>query len=221
MYDLHNFILTRNESQARFLEKFGIKGVTVICENSFDFAAFKKLKERYQNFDLISAVEITGEKGGIKKAIDKFRNNVDLIIVNASDTNAMRAASENNSVDFISHAFVDQIAAHNCAQNGIALGIDITDFLDAYGTRRAVLISKLQFNLGLVRKYKIPIIITTGAQNVYGLRNPMQLIAFAETLGFKHDEAVRAVMKTPFEIVKRNRDKKRGIEVEEGVRLVK
>jgi len=222
MYDLHNFILTRNEEQAKYLPQFGISGVSVIYENSFDFAAFKKLKERHLNLDLVSAVEVTANrKGEVKKAIDKFRNSVDLIIVNAQDNDAMRAAAENSSVDFISHAFVDQTSARECAENNVGLAFDVSDFLDAFGIRRATLISKLHFNLELARKYKIPILLVTGAQNVFGLRNPMQIIALAESFGFKHKEAVRAVMETPLEIVKRNRDKEKGIEVGDGVRIVK
>ena len=222
MYDLHNFILTRSERDAQYLPQFGIKGVSVIFENNFDFAAFKKLRERYPEFDLVSAIEVTAErKGEVKKAIDKFRNNVDLIIVNAKDNNAMRAASERGEVDFISHAFVDQTSARGCAENNVGLAFDVVDFLEAFGIRRATLISKLHFNLELARKYKIPILLTTGAQNVFGLRNPTQIVALAEAFGFRHEEAVKAVMQTPLEIVKANRDKKQGIEIGEGVRLVK
>lgn len=222
MYDLHNFILTKNEPHAKYFPRFGIRGVSAVFENNFDFAAFKQLKEKHPGLDLISAVEVTTEKKGeVKRAIDKFRNNVDLIIVNAKDTNAMRAASERSEVDFISHAFVDQTAARDCAANNVALGFDIADFLEFFGTKRANLISKLNFNLELARKYKIPIVLATGAQSVYGLRNPQQIIALAETLGFKHNEAVQAVLETPFEIVKRNRDRRKGIEVSEGVRIVR
>ncbi len=222
MYDLHNFILTRNEEHSNYLSRFGIKGISVIFENDFDFRRFKELKERYTNFDLISAVEITADKKGkIKKAIEKYRNNVDLLIVNAKDAESMRAASESSEIDFISHAFVDQTAARDCAANKVALEIDIADFLGVYGMKRAIMISKLQFNLDLARKYKIPLLIGSGAQSVYGLRNATQLIALAETLGFKHEEAQKAVLKTPFEIVKRNRDKRKGIEISEGVRIVK
>ncbi len=208
MYDLHNFILTRKEEHAQYFSQFGIRGVSVISENDFDFKKFRELKEKYSNLDLVSTVEITAErKGEVKKAIDKFRNQVDLIVVNAKDTRAMRAASENSEIDFIVHAFVDQTAARDCAANNVALEFDIADFLGVYGMKRATLISKLQFNLDLARKYKIPIILASGAQNVYGLRNAMQIIAFAETLGFKHEEAKTAALRNPFQLVKRNRER--------------
>lgn len=222
MYDLHNFILTRKEEHAPYLQKFGISGVSVIFENNFDFRKFRELRERYKNLDLVSAVEVVAErKGEVKKAIDRFRNQVDLIIVNAQDARAMRAASEYTEVDFIARAFVDQTAARDCAKNNVALEFDIADFLGTYGMKRATLISKLQFNLDLARKYKIPVLFGSGAQNVYGLRNAMQLIAFAETLGFRHEEAKAAVLKNPFKIVRKNRERRKEIEVMEGVRIVR
>ncbi|HIJ98420.1 TPA: hypothetical protein H1005_00560 [archaeon] len=222
MYDLHNFILTRKEEHAQYFQQFGIRGISVIFENNFDVRKFHELKERYQNLDLISVVEVVAErKGEVKKAIDKFRNQVDLIIVNARDTRAMRAAAEFSPIDFIAHAFVDQTAARDCAVNNVALEFDVADFLGVYGMKRATLISKLQFNLDLARKYKIPIILASGAQNVYGLRNATQIIAFAETLGFKHDEAKAAVLRNPFELVKRNRERRKGIEIAEGVKIVR
>ena len=108
MYDLHNFILTRKEEQASYFQKFGIRGASVVFENNFDFRKFRELRERYKNLDLVSAVEVVAErKGEVKNAVDRFRNQVDLIIVNAQDTRAMRAASEHSEVDFIARAFVD------------------------------------------------------------------------------------------------------------------
>ena len=222
MYDLHNFILTRKEEQVPYFQKFGIRGASVVFENNFDFGKFRELRDRYKNLDLVSAVEVVAErKGEVKKAIDRFRNQVDLIIVNAQDARAMRAASEYTEVDFIARAFVDQTAARDCAKNNVALEFDIADFLGTYGMKRATLISKLQFNLGLARKYKIPVLLGSGAQNVYGLRNAMQLIAFAESLGFKHEEAKAAVLKTPIKIVRKNRERRKEIEVMEGVRIVR
>ena len=107
------------------------------------------------------------------------------------------------------------------AANNVALEFDLADFLGVYGMKRATMVSKLQFNLELARKYKMPLILASGAQNVYGLRNATQIIAFAESLGFKHEEAKAAVLKTPFELVKRNREKRKGIEIEDGVKIVK
>ncbi len=222
MYDLHNFILTKKADDASYLAQFGIRGVSVVFENNYDPKKFRELKEKFPNLDLISAVEVSAERQGeVKKAIDRFRNQVDLIILNVRDPRAMRAAAENSGVDFISHAFVDQTAARDCAANNVALEFDLADFLGVYGMKRATLVSKLNFNLDLARKYKIPLILATGAQNVYGLRNATQIIAFAESLGFKHEEAKAAVLKNPFDIVKRNRERRKGVEIEEGVRIVK
>lgn len=209
MYDLHNKIILGDN--LNHLDKMGITGLGVVFKNNFNKEEFNKAKssfeKTYPKIDLISAVEITkATKGSIKAQVEKFRNQVDIIFVSSKDKRAMRSAPEVEGVDVISHAFVDQSAARDCAASNIALEINLKDILEIYGMKRANLISKIKFDLRMARKYNTPLIVTTGASSIYEMRSPKQLIAFAECIGFTREDAKKAVLKTPKEIVERNRE---------------
>ncbi len=223
MYDLHNSAVFKEELGN--LKKLGIKGIGAVFKNNFNSKKFEQVKESFQedhpNIDLVSAVEITkGTKGKIKTQLDNVRKQADIVFVSSKDKRAMRAAPDLDGVDIISHAFVDQSSARDCAEKGIALEINLKDILSVYGMKRANLISKIKFDLRMARKYDTPLIVTSGASDIYGLRSPKQLTAFAECIGFKTKEAKKAVFKTPKEIVERNRKRQGGKSVGKGVKKV-
>ncbi len=224
MYDIHNQILVKGDN-LEFLKHFRLRGVGAIFKNSFNTKKFLEIKERlnkqYPKLDVISGIEIhASKKSQIKKAIEEYRNRVEVILVDCKEPRAMRAASEMGEIDIISHAFVDQSAARECAKNNIALEINLKDLISVYGIKRANLISKIRFNLSLARKYKVPLILTTGADSIYDMRNQRQIIALAECIGFKHEEAKKALIDTPKRIIKTNREKISGKIIVEGVKRV-
>ena len=213
------------KNSPEFLDHFKLQGVGVIFQDIFNSKKFAKIKadvkEKYPKVDIVSGVEINAnKKSQIKKAVDKYRNKVEVILVNCKEPRAMRAASEMSEVDIISHAFVDQSAARECAKNNIALEINLKDLLEVYGIKRANLISKIKFDISLARKYKVPLILTTGASSIYDMRNQRQILAFAECIGFTHEEAKRALVNTPQGIIKANREKLSGKIIAKGVRRI-
>lgn len=219
MYDLHNQTLLNNP--ALDLKRFGFRRAGVIFQNNYDPNEFKAIKEKSE-LELFSGVEITAERAGeVKKAAQKFRNQVDVIMVNAKDNRAMRAAAEDKNVDVISHAFVDQTAAREAAVHNVALEINLRDIISVYGMKRAVLISKIRFNLNLARKYKVPLLLTTGAKSQLDMRSPRQIMAVAECIGFTHDEAKAALTDIPKNILERRKAEKAGEILGKGVKRVK
>jgi len=223
MYDLNNKILFK-ETPA-IVKGFSIKGLGVVFENKFDKGLFEKIEKGRgvaevpkRGIDLVSIVEIKAKrKGELKVAVDRVRNQVDVVMVNAQDIQVARAAAEMSAVDIISHAFVDQTSARDAAANNVALEINLRDILGVYGMKRAILLSKISFNLKLARKYKTLLVFTTGAHSIYDMRTPKQMMMFAEAIGFKHDEAKKAILQTPRKIVETNRKKRSGEIIAKGV----
>ena len=224
MYDLHNKILLNEKLDAR---SFSIKGLGVVFDGKVDLGLFEKLvkvqgdsKALGRQTDLVPVVQIRAKRANeLKSAVDRVRKHADVVMVDAADIQVARAAAELSSVDIISHAFVDQTTARDAAKNNVALEVNLRDILKVYGMKRAVLLSKLNFNLKLARKYKTPIVLTTGAKTIYGMRTPKQIQLFAEALGFKKEEAKKALFTTPRKIVETNRKKLSKEIVSEGVRL--
>jgi ribonuclease P/MRP protein subunit RPP1 len=163
MYDLHNHLLPKTSSEE--LERFKFKnfGVIFSSKEKFDLKKFSELKKQ-SPFNLFSGIEIHASRSGeVKSRVDKYRKQVDFVMVHASDQRAIRAAAENKYVDVIAHAFIDQTAAREAGKNKVAIEINLKDILSIYRMKRAVLLSKIKFNLDLARKYKIPLILSTGA----------------------------------------------------------
>jgi len=216
MYDLHNNLLSSGRIED--LPKFKLKGISALFRNKFDQKKFSELKGNTE-LDVVPTLILKASRASdIKRGVERWRNQVDILMVHAKSPDAMRAASNDSSIDVIAHAFVDQSAARDAAANNIALEINMRDILSLYGMRRAILLSKLGFTLSMARKYKTPLILTTGAHTIYDMRSPRQIMALSEVLGFTHEEAKNAVMKNPKEIVMRNREKRTGKRVAEGVK---
>jgi len=218
MFDIHNSVLVSNPEAD--LSIFGFSSIGVVFSNKYDASLFKKI-EGASALNVYSGVEITANQGGeVRKKVRNFRSQADLIFVKSDDNRAIRAAISMPDVDVISHAFVDQISARDAGANNVALEVNLSDLLNTYGMKRASLISKIKFNLTLARKYKVPLVFTTGASELYGMRTPRQLQAVAESIDFTAEEAKAALSTTPAAIVKKNQEKRSGKEIEEGVRRV-
>ena len=217
MYDLHNKILFKEKPTV--VEGFGIKGLGVVFENKIDGGVFDKI-EKQVKFDVVPIIELKAKRENeLKTAVRRVRNQAVVVMIDAGDVSVARAAAEMSDVDIISHAFVDQTTARDAAKNNVALEVNLRDILQVYGMKRANLLSKLNFNLRLARKYKTPIVLTTGAKTIYDMRTPKQIQLFAEAIGFKKDEAKKAIFTTPKKIVETNRKKLSGKIVSEGVEI--
>lgn len=224
MYDLHNHLLLKNSFEA--LQHFSLSGVGVTFSDSYDSKKFSELKQKAlqsnKNLDIVSCIELHASRSGeLKNKIDKFSGMADVILVHAKEPNAVRAAAESSDVDIISHAFIDEVTAVEAAKNNVAIEINLRDILSMYSTKRAILLSKINFNLELARKHGIKIVISTGAQSLYDMRSPKQIIALAECIGFTHKEAKKAVFETPKKIVEGNRAKRMGKIIAEGVKILR
>ena len=216
MYDIHNHILLTGDSKG--LQRFGIEAIGVAMSDSYDFKLYGELREKSE-IEAFSVLEIHASNAGqVKNGVAKYRDRVDMIIVHAKDQAATRAAAEHKGVDVIAHAFLDQISAREAGKNNVAIEVNLKDLLGLSGMRRAIWISKLNFNLELARKYKVPLVVTTGAWNTYDLRSPRQIQALAEVIGLNKAEAKRAIFGEPRAILKRSREKKTA---QKGVKIVK
>ncbi|MAF89497.1 MAG: RNase P subunit p30 family protein [archaeon] len=217
MYDLHNSVILK-EGFPDF-ESFGISGAGILFRNNFKKEQYEAVKEstKESGVDIFSVLEVNADKSGDVKTALKNRESVDILMINTKSPRAMRAAAESSLVDVISHAFIDQSSAALASKNNVALEINLADILELTGIKRSLLLSKIKFNLLLARKYKLDIVMTTGASSKYGLRQPRQMMALAEVLGMSNAEAKRAVMGFPKELVEKNRRKHSGVTVKEGI----
>jgi RNase P/RNase MRP subunit p30 len=130
-------------------------------------------------------------------------------VVVGGDLEKNRAAVRRKGVDVLldpvderRHEF-DTAVAQIAKDNGVAIGFSLASMLRVKGAARARLIRNATFAMTICRKMRVPVVIVSGARNVYGMRAPLDLAAIGEVLGLEPLQAVWAVSEAPSKIAKR------------------
>jgi hypothetical protein len=88
---------------------------------------------------------------------------------------------------------LNHILARQCAKQRVAVGFSLHAILSAGSERRAVLLGRISQNIGLCRKFKVPMRIGSFARTPGGMRNPADIAALFRTLGMHPSEAAAAL----------------------------
>lgn len=157
-----------------------------------------------------------------KMARSALESGADMILVAGGDEEINRAASECWEVDVLCHpervsgkdpldqksSGIDDVMARFMAERGIAIEICLSELLSCYGVVRAQVMGRMRQNIKLARKYKTPIIITSGARDIYGMRAPQDLYSLGITLGMDAGMAKKAVSDYPVMLIKKSVDRR-------------
>jgi ribonuclease P/MRP protein subunit RPP1 len=157
-----------------------------------------------------------------KMARAALESGADMILVEGGDEEINRAASECWEVDVLCHpervsgkdpldqknSGVDDVMARFMAERGIAIEICLAELLSCYGVVRAQVMGRMRQNIILARKYKTPIIITSGAEDRFGMRAPQDLSSLGITLGMDAGMSKKAVSEYPAMLVKKSCDRR-------------
>ena len=175
---------------------------------------------------LLKGVEINAKNPeDLKKKLNKFRTEMDVILVKGGSLKINRAASEDPRVDILSNPYrsridsgINHVLAVKAAENRVAIEINIKYLLVNRLNQRHRILSQFQQIVKLHRKYKFPVIITSDATSIYDLRSPQDVIALAACFGMTNEEATEAMSSIPKEIM--GRSKLRDKIIVSGARLV-
>ena len=168
---------------------------------------------------LISALISPRKPGDVQDMARQALEYADIIMVAGGDEEINRAASECWEVDVICHpervsgkdpldqknSGIDDVMARFMAERGIAIEICLSELLSCYGVVRAQLMGRMRQNIMLAKKYKTPIIITSGARDRFGMRAPQDLCSLGITLGMDPGMAKKAVSDYPAMLIKKSR----------------
>ena len=227
-YDYHchfeNF-----EEGIRLAKSLGLNGIclTLNWTNESEFGKFfeKVQPLKTKDFDIVISVEIEGKPNHIRELAKRLRQNVEIIAVHGGDSEVNRLAVETPEVDILLHPELkredpgfDHIMAKLARENNVAVEFSMSDLVYTYKKARADILKNLLHNAKLVRKFKVPFVLTSGAFSEWNLRAPSELISFGRVLGFSDPQIQKALSDN---IIKENRkrlDKKfvmPGVEVVE------
>jgi len=145
-------------------KKFGFSGIGIILPE--------------KNLDS----ESTGvELKDSKKAV-KFRG-MYVVAVSSQDPAVARKAMENSRVDIIFCKEANHVMIKIARKNNVAIGFDFSELLHTFGRNRVEILSQYEALAKLVRKYKVPFVLTSGARSRWDLRSPSDLEAFGRLIG--------------------------------------
>jgi RNase P/RNase MRP subunit p30 len=110
-----------------------------------------------------------------------------------------------------------ELAANACA----SLEFDLAPLIYLRGYRRIRLISKMREETLIAEKFGVPIVLSSGANDVRLLRKPEDYASLGFLFGLEIDAARRAISESPREIIERNRRKLSSNYVAPGVYVIR
>jgi RNase P/RNase MRP subunit p30 len=199
-------------------------GWTGICLTA-DVKDLKTVREGITAHDLdmdilLGAVVHGSSEGDLQKKTRQALDIADLILFSGGGE-PNRVAAENWEVDILSHpergserdlmdqrsSGVDDIISRLLAEHTTAVEFNLSSLLSTYGMLRAQVMGRMTQNILLSRKYGVPMILTSGAVDRWGLRAPRDLAAVGRVLGMTDIESKKAVSSTPQKLIQKARDR--------------
>lgn len=154
----------------------------------------------------------------IKSLAEKNRD-AEFILLHKPNENVLKAAVQECAID-ATDAFVEYPIIMKLAERNIAVLLNFNELLNAEPAKFSKLIYLMARTVRLARKYKVPIMIASGASDKFSQRSVSELIAFGENLGMTAGESKEALFKHQTKILERNRLKKAGKWIISGVQVV-
>ena len=160
--------------------------------------------------------------------LKKMRRNFDFLLVKGSDLKLNRKAVETKEVDILAtpelnrkDSGLNHTMAKLAARNNVAIEINFREILLSSKNTRAHIMHKIQENVKLCKKFKIPIIICSGAITHWQLKDPEVLISMGCLLGLNIIEAKKALSETPERMIKMIKEKQDKKWIMPGVKVIK
>ncbi|MCS3900943.1 ribonuclease P protein component 3 [Methanococcus voltae] len=188
-----------------YLKKIGWKGF-VFTQNVYlskkgkteeepaDYSKDKYLecKELAKSFDLsvYSGILLyASNTRDLEKGIKKYRGKCEVLMVKGGDLDINRYALEKDDVDILtSPAFrrldsgIDHITARLGSIHRVGFNLNFSDLLVKKGYEIARLLNSYKRNIKLAKKYNTPVVLSTGAKNMYQIKSPENLRSFLTTV---------------------------------------
>ncbi len=235
-YDLHvHSAFSEGKSSlkelAEMAKTLGYKG---IC-----FSAY--YKDRNQQTILQTEIEKIKQQTGIEiflgfearsvkelQLLAKRRREFDILLVRGGNLRLNRKACETPEVDILTHPEYERndsgfnhILAKLARKNEVAIEINFREVLNSSKKTRSLILKNIQQNVKIAKKYKVPIIISSGAISHWELKAPEVLISFGCLVGLELKEAKETLSKIPEKIIKKIEERKNKEWIMPGVKVIK
>jgi len=163
--------------------------------------------------DILLGFEARDEKE--LRRLAEMRNMFDVLLVHGGDLKMNRAAVETREVDILTHpehgrydCGMNHVMAKLAKRNNVAIEINFREIVMSDKKSRSRVLANMRDNIELSRKYKMPIILCSGAISHWELKDPMCMMSMAELLGMDVKDSKAAISKIPESIVSMVKERK-------------
>lgn len=166
-------------------KEMGFTGVGILLEYKKgvfeEITSFKK-----QGIETAFGVELSKN---VKAKAKDIRRNTLLISARVQD----REAVETAEVDIVFPVEFNHVMARLAKKNSVWVGFDFSPVLHSSRKGRGDILEQYLGIARIVRKYKVPFLLTSGAKSQWDVRSPSDLIAFGKVLGFQEPDCRKAL----------------------------
>lgn len=233
--DLHLYLNLKDNATAVSMMKkavrLGYKLIAVPLSPETTVQEIVNMRETFRkyNLDLASRIDLQPKNHReLMHQLRRFRRKFELICVTCTNKIVARQAAKDRRVDLLNfpllnfhYRFFDKQEAELASNSLAALEIDVKPLIIVEGVRRIRLLSSLRREVAIAKKFKIPIILSSGVSTENLLRKPKEMAAMSFLFDLDDDTALKAVSLNPSSLVKRNRKKLSYRFVAPGIRVIK
>ncbi|TFF92000.1 hypothetical protein EU545_02295 [Candidatus Thorarchaeota archaeon] len=186
------------------------------------------LEEEISDVDILPRTDLTSRSlRGMKNQAGQWRKRA--LVISAPLRGVLTAnwAAEDSRVDLLTlqaeraTSRLRRTTAKLAAENGTALEICINPLLHSQGLSRSKTIKFYREAASVAVDAGMPIVLSSGASHPLSLRSPKALQFIGTVLGLRFEDAGKAVLETPSQIVTRNRQKLSDDYIAPGLKIVK
>ena len=153
-----------------------------------------------------------------------LRRRYTILAVDCATKAVARQAAKDRRVDLLVFSssnprkrFFDSSEARLASQGSTALEINCRQIMLQSGFDRVNILSGLRRESAIAAKFRIPMVICSGASNWLELRGPYDMASLTTLFGLSDEMALDSISTCPYEIVAENRGKQDGSYVAQGI----
>jgi len=211
--------------------ELGYRAIGVALPQRFPRSEIEKISWicREVNLDFIKRIDLEpANTAELLRSLRLLRRRVEVISVRCNSKRVARQAAKDRRVDVLSFSpldmrkrFFDSSEAELASKTSVSLEFDLAPLLYLQGYRRVRLLSKMRDEAFTAKKYGVPIILSSGANNVNLLRKPEDYASLSYLFGLDLSDARKSLSDSPREIIERNRRKLSSNYVAPGVYVIR
>jgi len=209
--------LSQVEKMVKQCSDLGYWSVGISLPLNIKLEKICQLKTICENFrvDLVTRIDFVPKTTTeLLRNLRRFRRKFEIISVRCNSKSVARQAAKDRRVDLLAFStgfphkrFFDNAEAELVSKAESALEIDMVSLLFLSGFPRMRFLSSLRKEVAIAEKFKVPVVISSGATDVSLLRGPYDYAALAMLFDLPMSLALRGLSENSLSIVERNRKK--------------